>query len=117
MKNFSFLKISIVALILAGGCSKPQTSTQIPLCVQQKIKELQNEPVRSPATSVWEYEYKGQIVYYVPPHCCDFYGLLYDSDCNLICAPDGGLTGKGDGKCPDFDKFAKNPKLIWQDKR
>jgi hypothetical protein len=35
----------------------------------------------------------------------------------LICQPDGGITGKGDGKCPDFDKNKTNEKLVWQDPR
>ena len=49
--------------------------------------------------------------------CCDQYNNLYDSDCNLICAPSGGYTGKGDQKCLDFFDKAKHVKLIWKDDR
>ena len=64
-----------------------------------------------------EYEYQGNIVYYVPPQCCDQFSQLYDSNGKLICAPDGGFSGRGDGKCPDFSRVRKNKVLIWQDTR
>jgi len=32
----------------------------------------------------------------------------------LLCAPSGGITGKGDGKCPDFNEKAGEGKLIWK---
>lgn len=31
--------------------------------------------------------------------------------------PDGGITGRGDGKFPYFDKERTNEKLLWEDKR
>ncbi|MBK7098970.1 MAG: hypothetical protein IPH58_12200 [Sphingobacteriales bacterium] len=112
--------LSVLAgfLILANiNCTKEKPDSGIPECVQEKIKQLENEGVRNPPASIWQYDYKGQLVYFVPSFCCDFYSLLYDSNCNLICAPDGGLTGKGDGKCKDFFTESKNGKLIWQDSR
>jgi hypothetical protein len=42
---------------------------------------------------------------------------LYDAGGDMICAPDGGLTGKGDGKCPDFLSIRKNEALVWKDTR
>jgi hypothetical protein len=45
--------------------------------------------------------------------CCDFYNEVYDANCNFLGAPDGGFTGKGDGKIPDFFAEAKNEKLVW----
>ena len=46
--------------------------------------------------------------------CCDFFNEVYDDKCKLLGSPDGGFTGKGDGKLPDFFKEAKNEKLIWE---
>jgi hypothetical protein len=43
--------------------------------------------------------------------------VVYDRNCNYVCAPDGGYTGKGDGKCKDFDSLAKEVRLIWKDDR
>lgn len=42
---------------------------------------------------------------------------LFDENCNRICAPDGGKTGKGDGKCPDFFEKRTDEKLVWKDER
>jgi hypothetical protein len=45
------------------------------------------------------------------------YSVLYDSSGNIICAPDGGFTGKGDGKCTDFFSGRAKELLIWKDAR
>ena len=63
-----------------------------------------------------EYLYKDKKVYLAIAQCCDFFNLLYDENCKEICAPTGGFTGKGDGKCPDFEKEAKLIKTIWKEK-
>ena len=108
----------IIATIVMVGCEKPGTvDADVPECIKTKIKELQQEAVRNPPASVWQYEYNGQTVYYVPPYCCDMYGTLYNSNCEIICHPDGGFTGKGDGRCTDFSSKRKNEKLIWKDNR
>ena len=78
---------------------------------------MQAEPVRNPAGSVWQYSYNGQTVYYIPATCCDIPSQLFDGNCNLICSPDGGIAGGGDGKCADFFKTRKGEKLVWQDGR
>lgn len=107
-----------MAIILLSGCEKPGTAdADVPTCIKAKIAELQQEAVRNPPASVWQYEYNGQTVYYVPPYCCDMYSVLYDSNCNIICHPDGGITGSGDGRCPDFFDKRKNGKLVWEDNR
>jgi len=85
--------------------------------VNQLIKKFQSEPVGNPPQSIWRYEYKGEIVYYIPPQCCDQFSILYDANGNIICAPDGGFTGGGDGRCPDFFSERTNEKLVWKDTR
>ena len=42
----------------------------------------------------------GQVYYYVRSPCCDLHNYLFASDGSYVCAPDGGFTGRGDGKCP-----------------
>ena len=79
--------------------------------------QFKSEPVGNPPQSIWRYDYNGQEVYYVPAQCCDMYSTLYDADGNVLCAPDGGITGRGDGKCTDFQDKRTNETLIWQDKR
>jgi hypothetical protein len=48
------------------------------------------------------YEWKGETVYFTTSDCCDQYNELFTSACVPICAPSGGKTGTGDGKCPTF---------------
>ena len=89
----------------------------IPACIQQKIDVIKKEPKWNPPAEVNEYTYNGKKVYLFSSPCCDQYNNLYDSDCNVICAPTGGYTGKGDQKCLDFSEKAKHVKLIWKDER
>jgi hypothetical protein len=85
--------------------------------VDKLIKQFGSDPVGNPPQSIWSYDYNGQVVYFVPAQCCDQYSMLYDASGSVICAPDGGFTGKGDGKCPDFFTERSNEQLIWQDSR
>ncbi len=81
------------------------------------INKLQNEPVANPPARILQYNYNGQTVYYLPSRCCDIFGDLYDNNGNLIAHPDGGLTGRGDGRAPDFFEKRSNERLIWADNR
>jgi len=107
-----------VAVLILAACEKPGTvDDDVPECIKEKIDEIEKEAVRNPPASIWQFEYKGETVYYIPPYCCDFYGTVYNSSCQIICHPDGGITGQGDGRCKDFESEAKNKKLIWKDSR
>lgn len=92
-------------------------STETSDCIKQKIKEFSAEKVQNPPRSIYSYTYNGKTVYYVSAVCCDQYSDLYDSNCKLLGHPDGGFTGRGDGKFKEFGKNATDRKLIWQDKR
>ncbi len=109
--------LAIVALtILLARCSQ-STQAANPALVDKLIKQFESDPVGNPPQSIWRYDYNGQVVYFVPAQCCDQYSTLYDSTGSVICAPDGGFTGKGDGKCPDFFSQRMKEQLIWQDAR
>ncbi len=99
------------------GLSIPNADSSIPICIQDKIKDLKNKPRFNPPASITQYTYNEQIVYYITSDCCDQYNQLFDSNCNLICSPDGGITGGGDRKCTDFKNKKTNEKLIWKDPR
>lgn len=75
-------------------------------------KKKENPPIR-----IVSYQYRGQTVYYETSPCCDQYTTLYDAKGNVMCAPDGGLTGRGDGRCADFEKNRTAEQLVWQDPR
>jgi hypothetical protein len=114
----SKFKLLIVGLVLlqTQTCKK-EDFKDVPTCILEKIQKIKTEDVANPPSSLWQYEYNGQTVYYIPAKCCDIPSSLYDADCNLICQPDGGFSGKGDGKCLDFVEKRTKGKLIWKDKR
>ena len=93
------------------------TKDSIPSCIRAKIDSFKKlEPQQQPQAVV-EFTYKGKKVYYISMPCCDFFNEVYDAECKLLGAPDGGFTGRGDGKLPGFSKEATDRKLIWEPKR
>ncbi len=109
----------VIFFVWACGCSDIGSldGSGNPPWVDQLILQFQNAPPGNPPQSIWRYQYKGEAVYYVPPQCCDQFSVLYDSKANVICAPDGGFAGHGDGRCPDFFQERTNEVLIWRDSR
>jgi hypothetical protein len=101
-------------LILFINCQK---NDEVPAWVNEKIEQFKSEPVTNPPRSIYQYEYNGQTVYFIPQICCDIPSILYDASGNELCSPDGGISGTGDGNCPDFMETKTKEKLIWQDIR
>jgi hypothetical protein len=89
------------------------TNAVMPKCIQNKIDSFKLKEAHEKPQRVIEYMYKGKKVYYVVMPCCDFYNEVYDNNCNFLGAPDGGFTGKGDGKLPDFFTEVTSEKLVW----
>src|SRR5436853_7637080 len=109
------LLYSIVSVLFASfGC---RNEHPLPDCVREKIHQIMQEPVRNPPAEVWQYDFEERKVFFIPASCCDMFSELLDENCTLFCAPDGGIAGHGDGKCPEFFSLRKNRILIWQDKR
>lgn len=85
--------------------------------IEELIKKEESAPAANPPASLTRCSYKNQVVYYLPPRCCDVPSTLYDEEGKIICHPDGGFTGKGDGKCPDYSNQKSNCTVIWRDTR
>lgn len=100
----------------AKKCSN-KNELKIPVCIQQKIDSIKKEERWNPPAEVYEYNYNGKTVFYFSSNCCDFFNTVVDENCNYICAPSGGITGKGDRKCDDFNANAKQVRLVWKDER
>lgn len=109
--------IAVIVIGFLWSCSQSTPPNQNPEWVTRLVAKYLSEPVGNPPQSIWRYEYKGQIVYYVPPQCCDQFSVLYDAGGKVLCAPDGGFSGTGDGRCADFNSERKNEKLVWRDPR
>jgi hypothetical protein len=97
--------------------SEKTTSKEIPAWLQTKISEFQKDKPANPPIKIYSYLYHSQQVYYIPSRCCDIPGAVYTLQGQQLCQPDGGITGRGDGKCADFFEARTNEKLIWEDLR
>jgi len=91
--------------------------SQNPAWIDKLILQFQTDPVSNPPRSIWKYDYKDAVVYFIPAPCCDQFSELYSAGGTLLCAPNGGLAGRGDGRCTDFFALRKNEVLIWRDSR
>lgn len=110
-------RLLILFLLVAFSCVKDKTQNAgLPTCIQAKIEIIKGFPVENPPKEVWKWYVDGNTYYYFSAACCDQYSELYDSSCNLVCHPDGGITGTGDGNCPSFSgQITKT--LVWKDPR
>ena len=113
MKIFFVL---LTLIVTANNCNK-NLDDDIPKCIQNKIAKIKSQPKWNPPARVEEYIYNGNKVFLFSSNCCDQYSELYDENCNLLCAPSGGISGGGDGKCNEFFTSATLVKLVWKDER
>lgn len=112
--------IVLLALFGTSACASPDSvkaSPKQPEWLDKLIARYESEPVANPPRRIIRYRYRNQFVYYVPPVCCDRPSILYDTRGKVLCAPDGGITGRGDGKCADLRRKRSDQLLIWSDKR
>lgn len=100
-----------MSYVIGGGGSK------YPAWIDDSIAAIRSRPVTNPGESFWQYRFNGGTAYYRPAICCDIFSTLYDVNGNVICHPDGGIAGTGDGRCKDFLSARTDEKLIWQDPR
>jgi len=111
-ETMKLLLCIVLSIFTLASCAKSNYPKGTPKCIVLKIEELKLKNDNS--ASVYQYANHAEIVYLVSPGCCDMFIELYDNKCNYICAPSGGFTGKGDGKCEDLD--LQNEVLIWTPK-
>ena len=109
--------LTLIILVFSLAACSPSSQTANPDWIDELITDFEKAPVGNPPLSIWRYEYNGQVVYFVPAHCCDIPSVLYDADGNALCEPDGGIDGQGDGHCSDFFSERKDEQLVWQDSR
>ena len=115
-----WLLVGLLALGVWSGCSgssSPSEPGGRPAWLKSLISQIESEPVTNPPSSILSYRYRGGTVYFRPSRCCDFPSQLYDQAGSLICQPDGGLAGSGDGRCADFFSARSEERLVWQDAR
>lgn len=111
-------------LLLFCSCQKPavpsansSTSGANPSWLRQMIWQFEDEKPANPPVKIYRYRYQNQFVYFITGRCCDIPGQVFNVEGQQLCQPDGGITGRGDGKCADFFETRTDEKLIWEDLR
>jgi hypothetical protein len=111
--------LMMCVLLLASGCAagNPVAHDRHPDWLTSLIRQLETQPVANPPAFIARYEYRGELVYYLPARCCDIWSTLYQEDGSILCHPDGGFGGSGDGRCPAFFGERTNEQIVWRDSR
>jgi hypothetical protein len=110
----SCVRLILVATLACSGCGVDVTrDTPPPPWLQAKIVEFEKQPPASAPSEIWLITHHGKPSYYFVQPCCDFFNPLYDADGNEICNPDGGLAGKGDGRCPEPRDQGTEAVFVW----
>ena len=107
--RFSILFLGLWVFV---SCDKEREET-VPACIQEMIDENKNGDASTPAEEIHRWSTKTTTYYYVVSECCDQYNYLLDETCQIVCAPDGGINGAGDGNCPYFGESFETD-LIWK---
>ena len=63
---------------------------------------------------IWALNYEGKPAFYVVEACCDRMNTLHDGAGYARCAPTGGVTGKGDRRCPAPLPPREEMRLVWE---
>jgi hypothetical protein len=94
-----------VALLTACGGAASQAPDFVPTVLDpaaamQRIAAYEAAPGSTASTGMAKYLYQGNPLWLIPSPCCDLFNYLYTATGTALCAPSGGITGGGDGKCP-----------------
>jgi len=72
----------------------------LPAWLQALVADFDAQPARTAPSTAFALPYEGATAYLFMAPCCDEFNPLYDARGVLVCHPSGGVTGRGDGKCP-----------------
>jgi hypothetical protein len=112
----------LLLLFLQVHCDKsmptePAGTSANPAWLDAVIAQIQSEPVTTPPSAIYSYRFHGETVYYRIGRCCDQRSILYDANGTVLCEPENGIDGGGDGRCPDFLATRTAERLVFQDPR
>jgi hypothetical protein len=121
----SALATLLLCLAVRGANAQqtPQRALQqrpqrdLPTWVRTLIAKLESEPSANPPARIVRYVYRGDTVYYLPPRCCDIPSTVFNNAGAVLCSADGGMTGRGDGRCSDFFESRREATIVWRDSR
>ena len=112
--------LALCAAFWVGGAAQAQASGPAPTdesAVRSIAKRLLAQPPQREARTIKRYLIDGKVHYYVSAPCCDQYNDLFDAKGRKLCSPDGGITGRGDGRCPAIRIDRREGEIVWKDPR
>lgn len=87
-----------------GELPGPQSRT-----AQEQIAAYESAPPDKRPSDITRVLYNGKPAYVISSPCCDQFNYMYDADGQRICAPSGGFTGQGDGRCTGVISIEHRP--------
>jgi hypothetical protein len=102
---------AILIVVLFSECDRSDSYPGLPACVQRQLGK--QDAIRKPPIEIWQWDVDNKTYYYFLADCCDQYNYLFNDNCEMVCAPDGGFSGKGDGACPQFEGQIEKT-LVWK---
>ena len=108
--------IVLFALTLVAPWTVSQTLTEgeaPPSWLIKRIKTFESGPANHAPYGIWQITHNGRPAYYFRSPCCDQYNPLIDDTGVVMCNPDGGKSGKGDGRCSNPADPNTKVRLVW----
>ena len=99
-----------------GGTPPPaaHAAPGLPAWLAALVADYDAQPARTAPATVQALPWFGGTAYLVTTACCDQFDPLYDARGVVICHPSGGITGRGDGKCPAVLPPPQDRREVWR---
>ena len=99
-----------------GNPTSTESTAPIPAWLQQRLAEYERMDAAARPVAVRSWVDQGRTFYYIVAGCCDRFNEVYDQNGRYVCAPDGGYTGRGDGKCVGLNQ-RQSMQSVWPQTR
>ena len=88
--------------------------TVVPMPLPPLLHKRTQSALRLQPQQIYTLNYEGKRAFYVVEGCCDRMNTLHDAAGYAQCAPTGGITGKGDRRCPAPLPPRDQMQLVWE---
>lgn len=100
MKTLIATMLALAATAATARAPLPPPAPITPADARQRIAEAQARPDEAAARGIVRYTLGSRTLWLLPSPCCDQFNHVYTEAGEAVCAPTGGIVGRGDGRCP-----------------
>ena len=111
---YCFVAIALLVANNAFAQIEVKAQSKLPDWLKNRIAKIEATPKFAEATAIWKIKYKKKDAYLFVAPCCDQFSSLYNAAGLALCSPSGGITGRGDGKCPDSITPKTKFVVVWK---